>query len=243
MSYAHLQKRCMANRHLMPHPVRCTATRRVLVRALRRMDATSISSFNPNPTWGGSSYDIAKGVNMERFERWGGSSHGGILPYAVKNGKAFVMLGCEKQNGKIFWSDFGGSRDRADKNVAHTALREFMEESAHPAYQKRKIEKVRAKVLRRLMGEIPTVVYRDSVHTRIYRSFLVRVPATLMWKGNAAMSTQQPEKRCIRWAPWSQVSDMEHSTVCRSCRQICIRAVMLPLFGQINRFFNRRGWR
>lgn len=55
-------------------------------------------------------------------------SSAGILPFAVVDGKAYFLLGCETSDGS--WSDFGGKKEPDDNDESsETACREFFEET------------------------------------------------------------------------------------------------------------------
>lgn len=57
----------------------------------------------------------------------------GVIPYCRTTthgvGSCLVLLGREKRQGKVGWSEFGGKVESSDSCVEDTALREFMEES------------------------------------------------------------------------------------------------------------------
>jgi len=50
----------------------------------------------------------------------------GILPITWIDGRLFFLLG---QDMSLTWSDFAGKREKSDKDLVHTAVREFFEES------------------------------------------------------------------------------------------------------------------
>eukprot|EP01095_Lingulamoeba_sp_RSL-Kostka_P017258 TRINITY_DN885_c1_g1_i1.p1 TRINITY_DN885_c1_g1~~TRINITY_DN885_c1_g1_i1.p1 ORF type:complete len:289 (+),score=49.15 TRINITY_DN885_c1_g1_i1:53-919(+) len=53
----------------------------------------------------------------------------GILPYSFYKNKIYFLLGKEIRKKNIVWSEFGGKIEPYDKSAAHTAFREFNEET------------------------------------------------------------------------------------------------------------------
>ena len=53
----------------------------------------------------------------------------GILPYTIRNGRVFVLLGEESRTAGTVWTDFVGTRKDEDCTPVVTAAREFSEES------------------------------------------------------------------------------------------------------------------
>jgi 8-oxo-dGTP pyrophosphatase MutT (NUDIX family) len=53
----------------------------------------------------------------------------GVLPYYVKGGKRFIMMGTEIRQGSRQLTFLAGKRDSTDRDAEHTAARELWEES------------------------------------------------------------------------------------------------------------------
>jgi 8-oxo-dGTP pyrophosphatase MutT (NUDIX family) len=51
----------------------------------------------------------------------------GVMPYAVVDGKVYILLGMDRRDGS--WSDFGGRSEAGDTSPCMTAAREFYEET------------------------------------------------------------------------------------------------------------------
>jgi 8-oxo-dGTP pyrophosphatase MutT (NUDIX family) len=59
----------------------------------------------------------------------------GVLPYTIRDGEVWVLLGHEP--GRPYWTDFVGGREMEDCTPQETAAREFAEESrlAYPIWE------------------------------------------------------------------------------------------------------------
>lgn len=55
------------------------------------------------------------------------SKRGGILPVLSINGNKYFCFGVDRRSGDL--TDFGGSKEKSDKNIISCSLREFKEES------------------------------------------------------------------------------------------------------------------
>jgi hypothetical protein len=80
---------------------------------------------------------IWSNINFKNGYNWYGA---GVVPYYIHKGITYFLLGLEpdfdaiKYKGGQFhyvWDDFGGSRDKTDKNIAETAIREANEETRY----------------------------------------------------------------------------------------------------------------
>jgi len=68
----------------------------------------------------------------------------GILPYTIRNGRVFVLLGEESRTAGTVWTDFVGTRKDEDCTPVVTAAREFSEESRGAYASEKTAEAIRS---------------------------------------------------------------------------------------------------
>ena len=68
----------------------------------------------------------------------------GILPYAIRNGRVFLLLGEESRTAGTVWTDFVGTRKDEDCTPVVTAAREFSEESRGAYASEKTAEAIRS---------------------------------------------------------------------------------------------------
>lgn len=102
----------------------------------------------------------------------------GILPYTIINNKLFFLLQKSSKNTSLY-SDFGGKRERSDKNSMYTAAREFSEETNGIFFNNKKFNNINNHIKTStiiteslLMKQLPLYIYNFNGKYLIYMLYV-----------------------------------------------------------------------
>jgi len=89
----------------------------------------------------------------------------GVLPVTWINGRMFFLIG---QDTSLTWSDFGGKREKSDKDMVHTAAREFFEETYGVLFDQ--------KTMRSRIQNASIELHGRTQNNHLYICYLTEIP-------------------------------------------------------------------
>ena len=89
----------------------------------------------------------------------------GVLPITWINGRMFFLVG---QDVSLTWSDFAGKREKIDKDLVHTAAREFFEETYGVVFDPR--------IMRSRIQHASIELHGRTQNNHMYVCYLSEVP-------------------------------------------------------------------